>query len=191
MITCWYISKYSRIPLRVQFRLLLALGVVGPVITLAGIYWVPESPRWLAWQGRRDEAWEVLRKLHYDPVDDPNEEASQAEFQQIVLQVEHDKKENVTFLKMFTVPSWRRRSLTAMFLLFATQSTGILAIGNFQLLLYQSLDLKGWLPLLFYCFYTLIGTAPNFLSSALMDRLGRRTLLCKPFPSSHTVWELY
>lgn len=128
---------------RVQFCLLLALGVVGPLITLAGIYWVPESPRWLAWQGRRDEAWEGLRKLHYDPVGDPNEEASQAEFQQIVLQVEHDKKENVTFLKMFTAPSWRRRSLTAMFLLFATQSTGILAIGNFQLLPVAALSEPG------------------------------------------------
>ncbi|CAK7212370.1 hypothetical protein SCUCBS95973_001440 [Sporothrix curviconia] len=40
----------------VQFHLVLSLGVVGPLITLAGIYWVPESPRWLAWQGRRDEA---------------------------------------------------------------------------------------------------------------------------------------
>lgn len=118
-----------------------------------------------------------MRKLHYDPVDDPLEEASQAEFQQIVLQVEHDKKENVTFWKMFTVPSWRRRSLVAMFLLYATQCTGILAIGNYQLLLYNSLGLTDWLPLLFYCIYTIIGTAPNFVSSALMDRLGRRTLL--------------
>jgi hypothetical protein len=67
--------------------------------------------------------------------------------------VEHNKKENVTFLKMITVPSWmpswRRRSPTAMFLLYATQCTGILAIGNDQLLLYNSLGLKDWAPPLF------------------------------------------
>jgi hypothetical protein len=154
---------------------------LGPVVSLCGVYWIPESPRWLAWAGRKDEAWEVLRKLHFDK-NDPEEEALHAEFQQIVLQVDHDKEENVTFLKMFQKPSWRRRTLIAFFLLFATQCTGILGIGNFQILLYTSLHLKGFLPALFYCMYALIGTLPNFLSSAIMDRVGRRTLLCMCCP---------
>jgi len=165
----------------VQWRVPLALACLSPVITLCGIYWIPESPRYLAWVDRKDEAWEVLRKLHYD-ASDPDESAAHAEFQQIVLQVDYDKKQSVSYLKMFQKPSWRHRSLLAIFLLFATQSTGILAIGNFQILLYNSLGLKGWLPLLFYCMYALIGTAPNFISATFMDRIGRRRLLLIGYP---------
>jgi hypothetical protein len=80
---------------------------------------------------------------------------------------------------MFKKPSWRRRSLLAFFLLYATQCTGILGIGNFQVLLYNSLGLTGWLPLLFYAMYALIGTIPNFINAAILDRVGRRRMLRK------------
>jgi hypothetical protein len=86
---------------------------------------------------------------------------------------------------MFRVPSWRKRSLIAIFLLFATQSGGVLGIGNFQILMYNSLGLTGWLPLLFYCIYALLPTMLNFACSAVMDRIGRRRLLrecaCPPW----------
>jgi Sugar (and other) transporter len=162
----------------VQWRLPLALACLTPLITLAGVHWIPESPRYLAWVDRKEEAWEVLRKLHYDH-DDPDELGAHAEFQQIVLQVNYDKKQKVTYFEMFRKPSWRKRSLLTIFLLYATQCTGILGIGNFQILLYNSLGLTGWLPLLFYCMYALIGTTPNFFSAALMDRIGRRRLFRK------------
>ena len=83
----------------------------------------------------------------YHDINDPEEEAAHAEFRQIVLQVEHDKQHPVTLVNMFRKPSWRRRTLTAIFLLFATQCTGILGIGNFQVLLYQSLGLKALIVL--------------------------------------------
>lgn len=73
-----------------QWRLPLALACVTPTITLAGIYWVPESPRYLVWADRKNEAWEVLRKLHWDPAD-PEELSARAEFHQIVLHVDFDK----------------------------------------------------------------------------------------------------
>jgi hypothetical protein len=159
----------------------LALNCVSPLITLGGIYWAPESPRYLAWVDRKDEAWEVIRRLHSD-ASDPNETAAQAEFQQIVLQVEHDKQQAVTYWKMFQKPSWRRRSLVAIFLLYATQCTGILGIGNFQILLYNRLGLTGWIPLLFFAMYTMIGTVPNFICAWCMDRVGRRRLLLLGYP---------
>ncbi|KAF2665415.1 general substrate transporter [Microthyrium microscopicum] len=167
--------------LLIQWRLPLALACISPVVSLLGIYWIPESPRFLVWKDRKDEAWAILRKLHYNSLD-PEEEEARAEFQQIVLQIEFEKSQEVSYIRMFKVPSWRRRSLTAIFLLFATQCTGILGVGNFQILLYDSLGLTGYLPLLFYCFYTLIGTIPNFISTALMDRVGRRRFLLIGYP---------
>ena len=74
-----------------------------------------ESPRYLVWRRKHAEAWNILRKLHHD-ASDPAEEAAQAEFNQIVRQVEADKEENPTFLKMLKKPSWRHRSLLVMFL---------------------------------------------------------------------------
>ncbi len=75
---------------------------------------VTESPRYLVWREKREQAWDIIRKLHHDP-SDPTEEAARAEFTQIVRQVEFDKEANVSFYQMFKKPSWRRRSLAAMF----------------------------------------------------------------------------
>jgi hypothetical protein len=68
------------------------------------------------WREQREEAWNIIRKLHSDP-SDHSEAGARAEFTQIVRQVEADKEENATFYKMFKVPSLRRRSLLVVFLL--------------------------------------------------------------------------
>ncbi|KAF2102097.1 general substrate transporter [Rhizodiscina lignyota] len=159
-----------------QWRLPLALACVSPLITLSGIYWIPESPRYLVWAERKEEAWTVLRRLHHD-ASDPEELSAHAEFQQIVLQVDYDKQQNTGYIQMFRKPTWRGRSLLVIFLLFATQATGILGIGNFQVLIYNSLGITGYMALLFYCMYALIGTIPNFFCAYFMDRIGRRRLL--------------
>ena len=64
---------------------------------------------------KNEEAWEIIRKLHYDPLD-TLEEASRAEFTQIVQQVEAEKENNTTYLMMFTKSTWRRRSFLAMYI---------------------------------------------------------------------------
>lgn len=54
-----------------------------------------ESPRYLIWQGRREEAWNILKRLHHNP-SNPSDADAGAEFTQIVRQVELDKEDNVT-----------------------------------------------------------------------------------------------
>jgi hypothetical protein len=66
--------------------------------------------------GHREQAWEVLRTIHRDPTD-PQDEAAHAEYTQIVRQTDFDKELGYGYLKMFTTPSWRRRSFLAMFLM--------------------------------------------------------------------------
>ena len=129
--------------LTLAWRLPLALACVGPLLLLTGLPFIPETPRYLSWLGKDDEAWGVLRDIHHDP-QDSTDAAARAEFIQITRQVAHDKQMKSGYLQMFTQPSLRRRSLLVMFLLqvcpfsrvirgtlltmstrFASQSTGV------------------------------------------------------------------
>jgi hypothetical protein len=70
----------------------------------------------LALAGKKDEAWEVVRTIHRDPAD-PEDDGARAEYTQIVRQTDYDKELGYGYVKMFTRPSWRRRTLLAMFLM--------------------------------------------------------------------------
>jgi hypothetical protein len=137
-LSCAWLSvgTYYSTNLTVTWRLPLALACVGPLALLAGLPFVPgkislpfystflitsiaESPRYLVWCGKNETAWAVISKLHHDP-SDPLEDAARAEFTQIVQQVEFDKKEDSGFIQMFKRPSWRHRTLSAMFIMWVT-----------------------------------------------------------------------
>ena len=55
----------------------------------------------------------------------------------------------------------------------AAQSTGVLVVNNYQVLLYNNLGLYGWLPLLLYSMYTSWAAFMNWVNAMLLDRLGR------------------
>ena len=76
---------------------------------------VKETPRYLIWKDRREEALQLLKKLHHDP-SDPSENGAVAEFTQIVRQVDLDRETSSSFYQLFKRPTWRRRALSAMFL---------------------------------------------------------------------------
>ncbi|XP_027355234.1 polyol transporter 5-like [Abrus precatorius] len=59
-----YISNYgfSKLPLRLGWRLMLGIGAVPSVILAVGVLAMPESPRWLVMRGRLGEATKVLIK---------------------------------------------------------------------------------------------------------------------------------
>ena len=62
-------------------------------------------------------ALQVIQRLHRDPTD-PEDTAAQAEFMQIQAQVEKDKEQKSGYIQMFTKPSWRKRSLLVLFIMY-------------------------------------------------------------------------
>lgn len=162
----------------VQWRVPLALTCVAPLFMAIGVWFVPESPRWLIWRDRNEDAWAVIKRLHFDK-EDPEQSNARAEYTQIARQTEYDKQFDVSYWQMFKVPSWRKRSFLCLFILFASQSTGVLGIGNYKILIYQSLGLKGSLPILLNAVYTCTGAAMVMVGSAIMDKTGRRILFRK------------
>lgn len=165
---------------QLQWRLPLALACVTPLFMCIGVFFIPESPRWLVWKDRSEEAWVILQRLHHDP-NDPEDTASRAEYVQILKQVEHDRQFSVSYIQMFTNPAYRKRSLLVIFVMFAAQSTGVLGIGNYKVLIYTSLGLTKSIPLLLNAAYTLAGTLGIICSSFIMDKTGRKTLLRNSF----------
>lgn len=88
--------------LTLQWRLPLALAALAPLI-LSGLVWaVPESPRFLSWMDRNEEAWTIVQRLHHDP-HDPSDSAARAEFHQITKQVQYDRQQKTGYIQMASI----------------------------------------------------------------------------------------
>lgn len=66
-----YVSNYafSGLPVHIGWRLMYGIGVVPPVFVAAAVFFMPESPRWLAMRGRHADARAVLLRTSDTPAD--------------------------------------------------------------------------------------------------------------------------
>ncbi|KEF53346.1 uncharacterized protein A1O9_10321 [Exophiala aquamarina CBS 119918] len=101
----------------VQWRVPLALACIPPLLLLVSLPTIPETPRYLIWSGKKEQAYDVLRRLHLKP-GDTEDRMAHAEYTQIVLQVEHDEEMKVGWVQIFRKGSLRRRAVLGMFLLY-------------------------------------------------------------------------
>ncbi|KAL9244530.1 hypothetical protein vseg_018299 [Gypsophila vaccaria] len=87
-----YVSNYvfSGLPANINWRVMLALGVLPSVVVGFALFVIPESPRWLVFQDRVDEARSVLIKTIGD---EKEVEERLSEIQQAVINaVKSDEK---------------------------------------------------------------------------------------------------
>lgn len=112
-----------------QWRAPLAIGCCPPIVVLAAVKFLPESPRWLMEQNRSEEAWTVLLKFHTRH-DDTQHEYAAAEFQQIQKTSELERRLDSSWLAILRRPSYRKRAAIAFALPCVIYSTGNLVITS-------------------------------------------------------------
>ena len=120
----------------------LALQVVPGFVLLASVHFFPESPRWLVARDKSESAVEVIRRLH---IDGSNPNSVQAEFEEIVGQIQKDKVLAPVrgYRQVFRKRSWRKRIFLGAGIWVMLNFTGV----NVRALLckltqYQSLTIK-------------------------------------------------
>lgn len=111
------------------WRVPLALQAAWPSILLLGIYWVPESPRWLMMKGRNEQAREILKLLHSAP-DNPDHTFATMEYHQIQKQIMIDRTLGSSWSTMLRKPSYRKRALLAVGTTGIVQCSGVLVINS-------------------------------------------------------------
>ncbi|CAG9955462.1 unnamed protein product [Clonostachys rosea f. rosea IK726] len=168
---CFFITNPA-----LQWRLCLAIQILAPLLLLIGSPWMPESPRWLCTKSRVSEARAVLQKLHPSGAADTDENSfAESELRQIRVQLEIENQTTTShgWEEAFTKPSYRKRLFYGFFVQCVAQSTGVLVVNNYQILLYDGLGLRGSISLLLYACYNSLAAFMNWVNSLILDRFGR------------------
>jgi len=158
----------------------VSIQLVTPVIILAGLFFIPPSPRWLLYKGRRDEAIAVLESVR--PKKDVAaglcvEEANAIEesIREEAERRQSGSAEKLGWLDLFKGPNLRRTVIATMVFAFQ-QLTGQGFSSQYGTVFYirEGLGSKSFT-------YSLINTAVSlpvcFLGMVLLEYFGRRPVL--------------
>ncbi|KIW10105.1 hypothetical protein PV08_11065 [Exophiala spinifera] len=160
------------------WRFPIAFQMAPALFLVLGSFWLPYSPRWLMLKGRSEEALDVLIRLHRTKKD-PESTLARREFYQLQKQTELDQHlaANTSRFELFKTPANRKRALIGFMVMWNNQFTGVLVIANYGIILYQSLGMTSYWPLLLTCLW-LTSTFPgNLFCAFFVERFGRRLFM--------------
>ncbi|KAM0275058.1 hypothetical protein ACHAQH_007619 [Verticillium albo-atrum] len=178
IIAAWCTYGTLQISSTWSWRLPSLLQGALPAIQLLGIWFLPESPRWLIARGRIQEARKILADFHAGgDMDSPLVNFEMQEIEAVVTQ-EADVMSQNSWMELIRTPANRKRTLIAAIVGWFAQWNGVnilsyyLALvlntigitdGKTQTLINGLLNISNWLSAV-------------FVGAMMVDRIGRRTL---------------
>ena len=148
------------------WRWMLGSGTLPALLFLIALFFVPESPRWLASRNRNDEAMKILQKV--------NGHLGAAVVMDDIKKTL--REEQGTISELFA-PGLRRAMIIGMFLALFSQITGINAIIYYAPEIFKSVGFGTDSALLQTVIIGLTNTIFTFVAIKFIDKAGRRKLL--------------
>ncbi|KAI0677405.1 general substrate transporter [Trametes maxima] len=161
-----------------QWRVPVALQIVLAIIMIAGISFLPESPRWLAKHGRDAEALAVISALDGKPHTDPQVQQTYHGIREAIAAEAH-LGNDTPLREVFTngrSQNFRRAFLGVVVQCFQ-QITGINLITYYATLLFERLGIDDVKARIIAAANGTEYFLASLIAIALIDRIGRRPLM--------------
>lgn len=152
------------------WRWMLAVEAVPAIIYLVALWVVPNSPRWLAMKGRREEARQVLAWAS-------GEARADAALAEIDANLEAAKTESKAGLRELLHPRMRFVMIVGLGLGFFQQITGINAIFYYSTTIFEMAGSGREASLEQAIYVGLVNVVFTVIAMWLIDRAGRKPLL--------------
>ncbi|EOD43104.1 putative sugar transporter protein [Neofusicoccum parvum UCRNP2] len=166
----------------IAWRLQLGSAFIPAVPLVVGIYFCPESPRWLMKKGRYAKAYRSLVRLRNTPL----QAARDLYYVHAQLAIESEiigKSNYVTrFFELFTIPRVRRATLASFVVMLAQQMCGINIIAFYSSTVFKAAGAGRLEALLASWGFGLVNFVFAFPALWTIDTFGRRNLLLFTFP---------
>lgn len=166
-ILCSYTINYGLHNIDNNWRWMFATGIVPSVIFFVGLFFIPESPRWLFKAGRKTESLKVLTRIG-------GESLAKAEIVEIAESLKGDST-TVSISELFK-PASRKVMIVGFFLAVLVQISGINTIVDYapKILLAAGVEINS--ALLQTSLLGLINFIFTFVAIFFIDKVGRRLL---------------
>ncbi|KAJ3995448.1 general substrate transporter [Lentinula boryana] len=172
--------RYSEFVISSGWIIPVAIQLVAPVLILLGLYFIPPSPRWLLYKGRRDEAIAVLENVR--PKRDVAAGLCVEEANAIEESIREEAKlrksgtnEKLGWIDLFKGPNLRRTTIATLVFAFQ-QLTGQGFSSQYGTVFYIREGL-GSMAFTYSLINTAISVPVCFLGMVLLEYFGRRPVL--------------
>ena len=153
-----------------EWRWMLGLETMPAVLYFVGLFFVPQSPRWLVMQGRHDEALPIM-KMAVGNV------AAMQELSEIQASMEKEKDMEKGSIKDLFVPAMKLVITIGVVIGILQQITGINSVFFYAPTIFAQSGIGTDASFVQAIFVGVINLVFTLAAIALIDRLGRKPLL--------------
>ncbi|KAJ9144213.1 Hexose transporter [Pleurostoma richardsiae] len=160
-----------------SWRSITFIQIAPSLIQLAGIWWIPESPRYLVNKDRHEEALQVLAKHHAGG--DVNNATVQFEFREIkeTIRMEKEAARATSYLDFLRTKGNRWRLAIIISLGIISQYSGNALFSNYMNTIYEGAGIKDQnRKLALSTGKTVLDCIVTITAATTVDRFGRRPL---------------